>query len=121
MPYKHNPKLTVNARNLRKDMTKEERRVWYDYIKHKPIKVLRQKVVENYILDFYYPPKKIAIELDGSQHYTADGMLKDEIRTEHIAQYGITVYRIPNNAVNWNFEGVCQYLDELFECWEYTE
>ncbi len=119
MKRKHNPNLTSLARNLRKDMTPEEYRVWYQYVRRKPIRVLRQKVVENYILDFYYAPKKIAIELDGSQHYSDEGLLKDQIRTEHIAQYGITVYRIPNNAVNSNFEGVCQYLDELFECWDY--
>ena len=103
MKRKHNPNLTGLARNLRKDMTPEEYRVWYQYVRRKPIRVLRQKVVENYILDFYYAPKKIAIELDGSQHYSN----------------GITVYRIPNNAVNYNFEGVCQYLDDLFECWDY--
>ena len=119
MAYKHNPQLTSISRTLRKHMTEEEKRVWYDYLRHKPIRVLRQKVIDNYVLDFYYPPKRIAIELDGSQHYTAEGLLKDEIRTEHIAQYGITVYRIPNNAVNYNFEGVCQYLDELFGCMEY--
>ena len=54
----------------------------------------------------------LIIELDGSQHYEEKGLLKDTIRTEIIEQINLTVIRIPNNEVNRNFEGVCQYIDD---------
>ena len=64
----HNPKLSENAKALRKNMTKEERHLWYDFLRELPVMVHRQKVVGNYIVDFYVAEAKIAIELDGSQH-----------------------------------------------------
>ena len=111
MERKHNVDLTINARNLRKNMTKEERHLWYDFLKRYPIRFLRQKVIDNYIVDFYCHSARLIIELDGSQHYEEKGLLKDKIRTEIIGQRNLTVIRIPNNEVNRNFEGVCQYID----------
>ena len=111
MERKHNTDLTTNARNLRKNMTKEERRLWYDFLKSYPIRFLRQKVIDNYIVDFYCHSARLIIELDGSQHYEEKVLLKDKIRTERIEQRNLTVIRIPNNEVNRNFEGVCQYID----------
>ena len=111
MERKHNVNLTINARNLRKNMTKEERHLWYDFLKRYPIRFLRQKVIDNYIVDFYCHSARLIIELDGSQHYEEKGLLKDKIRTEIIEQRNLTVIRIPNNEVNRNFEGVCQYID----------
>ena len=73
MYYKHNPKLTGNAKVLRKNMTKEERHLWYDFLKDYPVRVLRQKVIDRYIVDFYFSAARIAIELDGSQHYEEKG------------------------------------------------
>ena len=81
MDYKHNPKLTENARKLRKNMTKEEKRLWYDYLKYCPVRFLRQKVIDNYIVDFYCSVLKLVIELDGSQHYDEKG-LKNTIKSE---------------------------------------
>jgi len=111
MERKHNVDLTINARNLRKNMTKEERHLWYDFLKRYPVRFLRQKVIDNYIVDFYCNSARLIIELDGSQHYEEKGLLKDKIRTEIIEQRNLTVIRIPNNEVNRNFEGVCQYID----------
>ncbi len=111
MERKHNVDLTINARNLRKNMTKEERHLWYDFLKRYPVRFLRQKVIDNYIVDFYCHSARLIIELDGSQHYEEKGLLKDKIRTEIIEQRNLTVIRIPNNVVNRNFEGVCQYID----------
>ena len=111
MERKHNVDLTINARNLRKNMTKEERHLWYDFLKIYPVRFLRQKVIDNYIVDFYCHSARLIIELDGSQHYEEKGLLKDKIRTEIIEQRNLTVVRIPNNEVNRNFEGVCQYID----------
>ena len=111
MDRKHNSALTQNARALRKNMTKEERRLWYDFLRDYPIRFLRQKVIDNYIVDFYCHEARLIIELDGSQHYEQEGMLKDKIRTERIERRSLTVIRIPNNEVNENFEGVCEYID----------
>ena len=111
MNRKHNIELTANARTMRKKLTKEERHLWYDFLKSYPVRFLRQKVIDNYIVDFYCHSARLIIELDGSQHYEENGLLKDKIRTEIIKQRNLTVIRIPNNEVNKNFEGVCQYID----------
>ncbi|MGN0492628.1 MAG: endonuclease domain-containing protein [Acutalibacteraceae bacterium] len=109
--HKHNTKLTYNAKTLRKNMTKEERHLWYDFLRSYPVRFLRQKVIDNYIADFYCHEARLIIELDGSQHYEEKGLLKDKIRTEKIESRNFTVIRIPNNAVNNNFGGVCEYID----------
>ena len=111
MERKHNTELTTNARNLRKNMTKEEKHLWYDFLKSYPVRFLRQKVIDNYIVDFYCRSARLIIELDGSQHYEENVLLKDKIRTERIEQRNLMVIRIPNNEVNKNFEGVYQYID----------
>ena len=111
MQRKHNPELTNNAKNLLKTMTKEERHLWYDFLRSYPIRFLRQKVIGDYIVDFYCHEARLIIELDGSQHYEEKGMLKDKIRTEKIESRNLIVIRIPNNQINKNFEGVCEYID----------
>ena len=115
MDYKHNPKLTENARSLRKNMTKEERHLWYDFLRDHPVKFLRQKVIDWYIADFYCAQAKLVIELDGSQHYDPKGMVADQIRTEKLEDRGLEVIRIPNNAVMQNFRGVCEYIDMVVQ------
>ncbi|MBQ4582774.1 MAG: endonuclease domain-containing protein [Oscillospiraceae bacterium] len=112
MDRKHNPALTQRARELRKNMTQEEKQLWYQFLRTYPLRFLRQKVIDNYIVDFYCHEARLVIELDGSQHYEKDGLLRDQIRTERIEQRGLTVLRIPNNAIWENFEGVCAYIDE---------
>ncbi|MBR1552478.1 MAG: endonuclease domain-containing protein [Schwartzia sp.] len=108
MNHAHNPNLTANAQNLRRNMTKEERALWYDYLKHLPITINRQKVIGRYILDFYCASAKIAIELDGSQHYEDEGRVKDEKRDKYLNERGITVLRYSNRAVNLKFREVCE-------------
>ena len=99
------------SQTLRKNMTKEERHLWYDFLRLYPIRFLRQKVIDNYIVDFYCHEARLIIELDGSQHYEKKCLLKDKIRTEKIESRDLTVIRIPNNEVNRNFRGVCEYID----------
>lgn len=111
MNRKHNKNLTTNARTLRKNMTKEEKHLWYDFLKDYPVRFLRQKVIDNYIVDFYCHSARLIIELDGSQHYEEKGLLCDKIRTQRMIERNLSVIRIPNNEVNKNFEGVCQYID----------
>lgn len=113
MRYKHNPNLTDNAKKLRKNMTKEERHLWYDFLRQYPIRFLRQKVIDHYIVDFYCAKAKLVIELDGGQHYEENVQRYDKIRTERIEAHSLTVVRIPNNEVNENFEGVCTYIDRV--------
>ena len=111
MDYKHNKALVPNAKNLRKNLTKEERHLWYDYLRTYPVKFLRQKIIGKYIVDFYCAKAKLIVELDGSQHYEEKGIEYDAERTAFLEQYGIRVLRIPNNEVTQNFRGVCEYID----------
>ncbi len=114
MDYKHNPKLTENARALRKNMTKEEKHLWYDYLRKSKVRFLKQKVIDNYIVDFYCSELNLVIELDGGQHYDEKGNIKyDTIRTEKLKQRALTVIRIPNNEIWNNFDGVCEFLDDF--------
>ena len=112
MDRKHNKNLLPFANELRKNMTKEERHLWYDYLRDYPVKVTRQKILGMYIADFYCASAKLAIEIDGSQHYKDAGARNDAKRTEYLNKYGITVVRISNLDVLKNFEGVCVYIDE---------
>ena len=111
MERKHNSNLTPAAKELRRNMTKEERHLWYDFLKDYPVRFSRQKVLGKYIVDFYSAQAKIIIELDGSQHYEPENVQKDAKRTEFLEGYGLTVLRIPNNEVMYNFLGVCAYID----------
>ena len=108
---KHNPSLTVNAKNLRKNMTKEERHLWYDFLRTYPVRFLRQKVIDHYIVDFYCHEARLIIELDGSQHYEESGRIHDAIRTEQLQERDLVVLRISNNEIARNFRGVCEYID----------
>ncbi len=94
-------------------MTKEERHLWYDFLRYCPIRFLKQKVIDNYIADFYCHAAGLVIELDGSQHYEPAGILKDTVRKHQIESRELLVIRIPNNAVNLNFRGVCEYIDRI--------
>ena len=113
MQSKHNKQLVPLAKQLRKEMTKEERHLWYDFLRTYPVRFSRQKVLGKYIVDFYSAKAKLVIELDGSQHYEAEQMQKDTERTAFLENYGLTVIRIPNNRVNQNFHGVCEYIDAV--------
>ena len=108
---KHNVELTKRAKELRKNMTDEERRLWYDFLRSYPVRFLRQKVIDNYIVDFYCHQARLIIEIDGSQHYQEKGLVYDRIRTEKIESRNLTVIRIPNNEIKQNFRGVCEYID----------
>ncbi len=103
----NNPQLRKNAQKLRREMTKEERRLWYDFLKQLPLTVNRQKVIGRYIVDFYCASAKLVIELDGSQHYESEGTASDWERDYALNQLGITVVRYSNSDINRNFDGVC--------------
>ena len=111
MQSKHNKQLVPLAKQLRKEMTKEERHLWYDFLRSYPVRFSRQKLLGKYIADFYSAEARIVIELDGSQHYEKENSEKDAERTAFLESYGLTVIRIPNNEVIRNFRGVCEYID----------
>ena len=115
MTGKHNKELTPIARRLRKDMTKEERHLWYDFLRGYPIRFLRQKVVGKYVVDFYCAAANLVVELDGSQHFEDAGRVCDAARTEFLQKYGLRVLRFANNDVMRNFEGVCTAIDKAVQ------
>ncbi len=104
----NNSKLTGNAKSLRKNMTKEERHLWYDFLKELPITVNRQKVIDKYIVDFYIASAKIVVELDGSQHYEDENIKSDIKRDNYLKGLGINVLRYSNFDVTQRFQSVCQ-------------
>ena len=103
-----NEGLTKLARNLRKNQTKEEALLWYNFLRKCPVRFHRQYVIGNYIADFYCHKAKLVIELDGSQHY--EDPAYDIRRDAWLKEQGLTVLRIPNNAIKDNFSGVCEQI-----------
>ena len=104
----NNPKLSPNSRKLRREMTREERHLWYDFLKMLTATVHRQKVLGNYIVDFYIASAKLVIELDGSQHYEDSGRRKDAERDAYLEEIGCKVLRYSNADINQSFAGVCE-------------
>ena len=113
MSLEYNKKNITLAKNLRKNATPQEDRLWYDFLSKYKIRFQRQKAIDNFIADFYCHKAKLIVEIDGSQHYSNEGLLKDRIRTEIIESQNLTVIRIPNNEIFNNFEGVCEYIDAI--------
>ena len=112
--YSYSKNLITNAQELRKNMTAEERHLWYDFFKKLPMPVKRQKNIGNYILDFYIPSAKLAIEIDGRQHKLAENREDDRIRDEFLNSLGITVVRYTNDDIHIRFQAVAKdLLDRL--------
>ena len=103
------------AKELRKNMTRHEKHLWYDFLRSYPIRFQRQKPLGNYIADFYCAKAKLVIELDGSGHYTEMQLLKDAERTKDLEELDLSVVRIPNYLIDKNFNGVCIYIDALIK------
>jgi len=99
------------ARQLRKNMTPQEKHLWYDYLSNYPLKIYRQKIIKGYIADFYCSKVKLVIEIDGSEHYTPESMEYDKQRTCAMNSEGFEVIRFTNVEVDSNFEGVCYAID----------
>ena len=110
-PLKKNNELLNVARILRRNMTRQEKHLWYDFLRFYPIKIYKQRIIDNFIADFYCHSARLVIELDGSQHYTNQGQAYDATRTEILERYGICVLRFSNRDIDENFEGVCRMID----------
>ena len=105
LPY--NPNLVSRARELRKNMTPAEKKLWYEYLRNFPLRVLRQRPIDHFIVDFYCPSLKLVIEVDGDSHFTEEGLEYDRERTQRLESYGLTVIRFTNQQILQDFESVC--------------
>ena len=106
-----NKNLRPLAAKLRAEMTKEERKLWYDCLSFYPVRFYRQRIIASYIVDFYCHKAKLVVELDGSQHYEEAGQQRDLRRTEYLESLGLKVIRFSNLDVLYNFDGVCTVID----------
>ena len=111
----YNKNLKKASQKLRKEMTPQEKHLWYDFLRKHKIRFQRQKCIDNFIADFYCHKAKLVIELDGSQHYTEKGLKKDEFRTEKLEGYDLHVIRFTNEQIDKNFLGVCEYIDMIVD------
>ena len=112
MSLKYNKKLIPRAKELRHNMTKQEKHLWYDFLCKYPVRFQRQKAIDNFIVDFYCHKAKLIVELNGSQHYSEEGMEYDSSRSDILAQYALKVIRFANTDVDKNFADVCVAIDE---------
>ena len=110
-----NHNLKDNAIKLRREMTRQEKHLWYDFLRHYPIKIYKQRIIDNFIADFYCHQARLIIEIDGSQHYTPEGKLSDAERTEILERYGLSVIRFSNRDIDDKFDGVCSMIDKVIK------
>ena len=113
MSLEYNKSIIDFAKKLRKNATPQENHLWYDFLSKYEVRFQRQKVIDNFIADFYCHKAKLTIEIDGSQHYTEEGVKKDEFRTEILEGYDLKIIRFTNRQINVNFTGVCAYIDKV--------
>lgn len=113
MSLEYNKNNIVLAKNLRKNMTPYEKRLWYDFLSKHKLRFQRQKAIDNFIADFYCHKAKLVIELDGEWHKSEQAYTNDQMRTEILKEYDLTVVRISNSKITDDFIGVCEYIDNV--------
>ncbi len=99
------------ARTLRREMTPHERKLWYLFLRSYPIKIFKQRIIGQYIVDFYCAPAKLVIEVDGSQHYEPQEAAYDDRRTVYLSSLGLKVLRYSNREIDREFSAVCEQID----------
>lgn len=109
LPYKNS--LISRAKELRKSATKQENHLWYDFLRTYSVRFQRQKAIDSFIVDFYCASAKLVIELDGSQHYTEQGLAYDEERDAILSKCGLQILRFSNLEINTQFDAVCSLID----------
>ena len=107
MQLPRTPELRANAQALRKEMTPQERKLWFQFLRRLNVRVNRQKVIGYYIADFYCHAAKVVIELDGTQHFENAGEAHDRVRDDYLRELGLTVLRYSNRDMRENYAGVC--------------
>ena len=115
MPLEYNKKLIPRAKELRKNATRSENHLWYDYLRLYPARFQRQKTIYQYIVDFYCASAKLIVELDGHQHENADAQEYDGIRTQAFESAGLAVLRFKNEDIKNHFRAVCQTIDRAVQ------
>ncbi len=109
-------RLTRVSQMLRRNMTSEEKHLWYDFLRNSPVHFYRQKVIGNYIVDFYCPKAKLVVELDGAGHFTKEGYEYDRIRDAFMNEYkSLTVLRFSNSRIKYEFKQVCEEIADAVE------
>ncbi len=108
---KKDDSMLPRAKELRRNMTPQERKLWYLFLRKYPVKIYKQRIIESFIVDFYCASAKLVIELDGSQHYTEEGIAYDRERDAIIRGYGLQILRFPNSDVDRRFQEVCNMID----------
>jgi very-short-patch-repair endonuclease len=114
LPY--NPELVARAREMRKNPSPAEKKLWYGYLRNFKHRVLRQRPIDHFIVDFYCAKLKLVIEVDGNSHYTEAGMAHDALRTQVLEGYGLRVLRFTNDEILRNFEAVCEVIEGIPPC-----
>ncbi len=111
LPYNGN--LVERAKEMRKNPTPSESKLWREYLRSFPLKVWRQKPIDNFIVDFYCPKLKLVIEIDGESHFTQEAIVYDHDRTQVLEGYSLRVIRFTNDEVMSCFDGVCERIAEF--------
>ena len=109
LPY--NKELTPLAKKLRRDATPQERRLWYEFLKDYPVRFQRQKVIDDYIVDFFCHAARLVIELDGDQHGEIENIHRDALRTAELEALGLRVLRFSNQEIERSPEAVCSAIN----------
>ena len=108
-------KMLPRARELRREMTPQEKKLWYQFLRYYPVKIYKQRIIESFIADFYCSRAQLVIELDGNQHSTEQGRAYDLERSSILSQYHLEVLRFTNPEVDLQFEAVCQKIDSVIQ------
>ena len=110
-----NKKLKGFSRALRNNATEQENRLWYQFLRKYPVRFNRQRVIGDYIVDFYCDKAKLIVELDGSQHFEKTGKAKDTERDAYLESLSLKVLRFSNSDINENFYEVCTVIDNTVQ------
>ena len=110
-----NFRMLDTARRLRRDMTSQERKLWYEYLRTYPVKFYKQRIIESFIVDFYCAQARLVVEIDGSQHYTEQGKAYDEERSAILRQYDLLVLRFANSDIDNHFDAVCEQIHSAIQ------
>ena len=109
----YDSKLNERAHELRREMTPQERKLWYQFLRTYPVKIYKQRVIRSFIVDFYCASAKLVIELDGSQHYSEHGIAYDDRRSAILESYGLMILRFTNRQIDQEFDAVCRMIDHV--------
>jgi very-short-patch-repair endonuclease len=110
LPY--NPRLLERSRELRKNMTPAEKKLWYHYLRDHQLTFHRQKIIDHYIADFYCSKALLVIEIDGDTHFNDNSMEYDANRTAILESYGLHVIRFTNEEIYNHFEEACVKIED---------